>query len=378
MRIIHTGDFFIGIQNFGKSVPTFAGFSQIDDYIKYLNFTIDYAISNTVDLILVSGNVFFSSQPSIFLQNLIIEKVQEAVYKKIKFIFVQGQYDQPYRHSSFIKTLSELFPDNVTAVVDVGVQKISIRDSFLQIACIPTPSILKHSLEESIIHLSNQIDPSGYSIFCSQLLLESFKPFFLLSHLQKFKPEILKNLVFNYYALGGYHIPLVQKHVSNPHTYIGYPGSLGEIQYGDSLVEKGFLFIDTKSKSKKPVFVRNKSQRLVTLIRITADTIDDIYEKLDEEFLLNDFKESITRIVIHTELQVEKQDIKQKYSSSCFYIYNIEIISKSHNDTFKETNTLEKFVEKYIQLKTNDLTEQKALIKQCLSYFVEADKNDTD
>jgi hypothetical protein len=156
-----------------------------------------------------------------------------------------------------------------------------------------------------------------------QAQIEPLEPFFLLPDLPILDMEYLKNLPFHYYALGGQPYKRVERlHEGGP--WFSYPGTLGEFEFSDSSIERGFVVFNTLHADTKPAFIHNENQRQTALIRINANSEKETIEKLNEEFLLNNYREHITRILLHTDAKLSIQQIYQLFEDHCFHIHSIE------------------------------------------------------
>jgi DNA repair exonuclease SbcCD nuclease subunit len=334
MKILQTGDYFLGIQNMGKKEASPYLFSQIHDYKRYISCITKYAKSNQVDVVLIMGNLFFSSLPGDYLQSIILEQIKELSESNIDTVVLKGKYDQPTQDYSFL-TLLQSLPYKTTHIVQKDECVVLKKNQeIVQIIAIPyqnsfaaeTTDEFSHSEigKKRIAKLLPKIEPGSFSLLLMQASLSFLEPFFLVPDLPVFNPKYLKTLPFQYFAFSGQPFKKVEKISNNTISWVGYAGSLGEFEYADSTIERGFLVMDTQQPSNPPQFIHNSKQRPTALIRVYVNSEKEAIEKLNEEFLLNDYREHITRIVLHTDANLSLSKIHKHFEDHCFHIHSIE------------------------------------------------------
>lgn len=389
MKILQTGDFFLGIQNMGKRESSLYHFSQIHDYARYWSYITQYAKTNSIDVILFSGNFFFSSLPSDFFQSILMEGVRDCIQSKIHIVILEGKYDQECQGHSFLQTLQSISNNYLHIIRKNDCILIKKEEESIQIAAIPyntfhstaeNPSSLSESAKKHIATLLPKIQNDYFSILFMQAQLNPLESFFLLPDLPILEFEYLQNLPFHYYALGGQPYKRVEQ-LNERGPWLSYPGSLGEFEFSDSSIERGFIVFDTLQADVSPAFIHNKNQRQTALIRINANSEKETIEKLNEEFLLNNYREHITRILLHTDAKLSIQQIYHLFEDHCFHIHSIEQQGKRLcyvGD--EEILPLENYMNTFFDEKQSDfpIDLQSQIREACMRYLSEKGFHDSN
>ncbi|MDD4614790.1 MAG: hypothetical protein PHI40_05240, partial [Caldisericia bacterium] len=325
--------------------------------------------------------LFFSSLPNDFLQSVVRERIKDLAQSNIHCVVLSGKYDQPCQGTSFLEMLPSLSFQYVHTIQKDECIVLKKDSDALQIAALPykkmspsdATSLSSRSeiAENRISKLIPKIQPDLFSVLFMQATLSFLEPFFLLPDIPAFHASYLQSLPFQYFAFGGQPFKKIEK-LSTLESWIGYPGSLGEFEYADSTIERGFLVYDSLSISEPPHFIPNPEQRLTALIRISANSEKEIMEKLNEEFLLNDYREHITRIVLHTDANLSLPSIHGSFEEHCFHIHSIEQQGKQlrYVDD-EEILPIRRYVDFYLEEKRLPLPEilEEEVNTHCLSYL---------
>ena len=122
MRILHTSDWHIG--------KTVNEFSMLDDQEYFLDKMIETLISQKIDVLLISGDIYDRSvppAPAVVLLNRTLQRIVEEI--KIPVVAIAGNHDSPYRldFGSGLFKKSGLF---LEAVIKDEVEKVVLKDEY--------------------------------------------------------------------------------------------------------------------------------------------------------------------------------------------------------------------------------------------------------
>ena len=67
MKILHTADIHIGVENYGKIDPETRTSTRLSDFLRSFDEIVSFAIQETVDLVIIAGDAYKSRNPSQWL-----------------------------------------------------------------------------------------------------------------------------------------------------------------------------------------------------------------------------------------------------------------------------------------------------------------------
>ena len=101
IRFIHTADIHFGVENYGKIDHATGIHSRLLDFVKALDFCIDYAIEQHVDFFLFCGDAYKTHNPTQTQQRLLFKSFFRLYSQGIPVVIIVGNHDHPL---SFGKT----------------------------------------------------------------------------------------------------------------------------------------------------------------------------------------------------------------------------------------------------------------------------------
>ncbi len=63
MKIIHFADLHLGVETYGHTDPETGLSTRLLDFLKALDYLVDYALENSVDLVLFCGDAYKNREP---------------------------------------------------------------------------------------------------------------------------------------------------------------------------------------------------------------------------------------------------------------------------------------------------------------------------
>ena len=64
MRILHFSDLHIGVENYGRTDPNTGLSTRLTDFLEALDELVEFALANSVDLVLLAGDAYKGRDPS--------------------------------------------------------------------------------------------------------------------------------------------------------------------------------------------------------------------------------------------------------------------------------------------------------------------------
>lgn len=285
MRIIHTADVHIGVENYGRPAtvadidalpPYFApgvdrrsylGLStRLLDFLCALDQVVDYATQAGADLVLIAGDAYKSRDPSQTHQREFARRMSTLANRGIPVFLLTGNHD--ISHSPVRATALAIFPTlevaGVTVAERFGTYRVQTRSGPLQVVALPwirrgqllarpeqegalidevTRSI-EEDLTKRIFAEAETLDPDVPAILAAHVTVNgavtSSERSMMLGRDYALQLSALALPAFDYVALG--HVHRHQRLLETPPVV--YPGSLQRIDFSEEGDRKGFCVVD--------------------------------------------------------------------------------------------------------------------------------------
>ncbi|MCK5392305.1 MAG: exonuclease SbcCD subunit D [Deltaproteobacteria bacterium] len=382
IKFIHLSDIHIGLQTHGKINPATGKNTRLEDILKSLDFVFNYALKESVDLVLIAGDIFHRENPNPTEEIEFARRVARLVEgSEIKVVMVLGNHDYPSAggRASAVEIFPALDIERVTIVRKPSVHILDTDKGQVQIACLPwagssglvskdeykslSSQEIQIEIEKrliAIIHdLSAKIDNSNPSIFLGHLSVRDAK----LSGTERdtlttSDPVVplseLNNTAFNYVALG--HIHRYQNLNKNDPTPIVYSGSIERIDFTEEKEKKGFVLgemVQTENGWKcEYEFIETPARKFKTIELDGSDLESD--PNLETRFNKEDIADAVIRVRYKVSNPAEKIDekrIKALFDSA--HALKIEKIFDKHEKVMRQagiskTMGLMEALDKYI------------------------------
>lgn len=307
MKIIHTADIHLGskINSFPKEV-SIARKEEVRNSFKRM---VDYANSNGVKAILISGDLFDSDKPLVKDKEFFYSVVSNN--PKIDFIYLKGNHDilgdakqfdnlktftnewSSYQYGNLLISGVEMVKENATSIYST----LNLDGKYL-----------------NIVMLHGEVGDS--------------------SGLNKINLSKLRGKNVDYLALGHYHTNLFEK-LDDRGVY-AYSGCLEGRGY-DETGNKGFVLLDITDKIDYEFipFSNNK----ISLLTVDVSSLKDAYEiYLNAKAVGNFDKNGIYRLELVGELNATLDGVEkdlQKYLSSDALYIDVKDLTRKKIDVSK-------------------------------------------
>ncbi len=269
MKIIHFSDLHLGVETYGRINPETGVSTRLDDFLAALDKVVDYALDNSVDLVVFCGDAYKSREPGQTQQREFARRINRLSSNGVPIFLLVGNHDMPNAIGK--ATATEIFHTleirNVYVSNRPEICRIETKSGIVQVASLPwlrrsallsreeTKNLsleqvnerLQEVLTNTIASHASKLDPSLPAILAahvsvanatvgSERLMAIGSEHFLL-------PGIVANPAFDYIALGHIH-----KHqVLNENPPVVYAGSLERVDFGEEGDEKGFYTVDIET-----------------------------------------------------------------------------------------------------------------------------------
>lgn len=325
IKLLHFADYHLGMENYGHINPK-TGFSlRIDDFLYTLDFIVDYALNNEIDLVVFAGDAYKNRHPSPTL----VREFSRRIYKlaeKVPVVLLVGNHDSTavLEKANTLDIFSALNVPNVYVVRQPQILEIELRGKEkIQVLGIPWLSrseLLKIGEEKEI-----KITPEDFEKKASEILNEVLAE--LKTKLRKnlktiavfhgsveggkfgaertviFGTDPIMNIkgflddIFSYVALG--HLHSYQVLSLNPP--IIYSGSPDRVDFSEEKEDKGFVVARIGEESTSFEFVKTPARPFLTLeINFTGreEASWECLEKIKEKVKNYNFKDTVLKIIL--------------------------------------------------------------------------------
>lgn len=347
IKFIHLSDIHIGLQTHGKINPATGKNTRLEDIVKSLDFVFDYALKESVDLVLIAGDIFHRENPhpteEIEFARRVVNLVEES---RTKVVMVLGNHDYPSAggKASAVEIFPALDIEGVTIVRKPGLHTLDTENGQVQIACLPwagrsglvskdeykslSTQEIQIEIEKRLIaiirDLSSKTDNSNPAIFLGHLSVRNAK----LSGTERDTITIsdpivpvseLNNGAFNYVALG--HIHRFQNLSKDDFPPIVYSGSIERIDFTEEKEKKGFVIgeiVESEEGWKcEYEFIETPARKFLTIEIDGSDLDSDL--NLEKRFKKEDIADAVVRVrfkVLNPGEKIDEKRIKSLFESA--------------------------------------------------------------
>jgi exonuclease SbcD len=291
MKIVHTGDWHIGVEIHGKD--------RLDEQKETLQEIQNFVLENQVDLLLVAGDVFENRKPSVPSEEIVYNFFHALLQKNVAVVVIAGNHDNQERFHAMA---------NLVSLAGLKVFGIAPKKEENPILLIPAKDgTLAEILPLPYIHENyfrnftkpdHVVSAEEYSQGIKEILETQCKNFgsnlrIILAHLMMKGVKIGDAPLYigDTCSVQPEHIPCNVDYVALGHIHqhqrveakvpIFYCGSPLQMDFGEREETKGFLFLEAKPQQPCiPKFIPFKTGK--KLIKITGH-VDDIKKKLEQQ-----------------------------------------------------------------------------------------------
>lgn len=336
VKLIHIADIHLGMENYGRVDKKTGLHSRLTDFLKCLDYCVDYALEKQVDFFLFAGDAFKTRDPSPTYQREFAKRIKKIASNGINTILVIGNHDLPnaFKKADTLEIYKTLGVENVYVSRKPEVfnfyrneNKWEFRDENLadkkkiQIATLPW--IPKSDFLQNEEYKGKTIS-EAYEMMSRETIsfIDNIKekvspknPAVLIAHgtvagasfggEQKtyigtdilLPLNVMGSKPFNYVALG--HLHKYQVLSKNP--LVIYSGSIERVDFGEEKEEKGFVEINIDEETQKTdyKFIETPSRKFLTIkVEIKESDLEPT-KKIIEEIKKYDLKDTVVKVKIN-------------------------------------------------------------------------------
>ncbi len=293
MKIVHTADWHIG-----KAIKGRHRGSEFREILEELK---NFLIEKSVDILIVAGDIFDSSTPSAEAEDIVYNFFHDVSLSGIYTVVIAGNHDSGLRFEAIsnLMALARVTMRGFVSESDRARILLPCKDgSKAQIILLPflpertyiraenlvqeerdNPKVYSEEIGELLKRLCKSFTDDTFNIVVAHILMHGAKPgggerrLYLGDNYAVYPDAIPSHI--DYMALG--HIHLQQKIEAPCPVY--YPGSIVQLDFGESNTSKGFLYLDAKPGQKaQPEFIPFKYGKKLKELKGTIEEITKLSE----------------------------------------------------------------------------------------------------
>ena len=302
VKILHFADAHIDMSNYGQHDPETGLHMRVMDFLKSLDFIVDTAIDEKVDMVIFAGDTYKDRSPAPTYQREWGRRMMRLARAEIPVLLITGNHDisPSLGRAHALQEYETLDPDYIHVVSSVAhLKPADLNGVPVQVVAIPW--LTRHTMlalmqnEEQVVEDLNlelekrvgtwldlvikELDPALPTILTAHTSISGAK----FGYEQNIKigkdlvlpPGFVKQPAFDYVALG--HIHRFQDLNEGGQPPVVYAGSIERVDFGELQEEKGFVIAEVSkghtSYSFRKLPIRQFIDRIVVL---------------DENFMVNE------------------------------------------------------------------------------------------
>jgi exonuclease SbcD len=344
IRLIHTGDLHIGVQNYGRMDSATGMHTRLRDFLSTLDKLVDYAVDDKVDAVLICGDVFKNREPDVTQQREFAKRIKRLSDAGIKVYIIVGNHDL---HNTAGKATSVEIYD-VVKLPGVYVRRkpevdvLETRNGPLQVAALPYTSPSNLAAEGSSIQdISVSIrDRLGKMLDMLIQRLDADLPAVLMSHFSLIgavpgseKAIMLGREVtlpvgffarpeLDYVALGHIH-----KHqVLYEKPPVVYCGSLDRVDFNEEKEDKGFVEVSLQKGDASFEFIKLDTRPFKTFYvdATSGDPYEEVLKAVEGQVLDDAIIKIRVKLKAHDMSHLRERELYRFLRDRVFYVAGIE------------------------------------------------------
>jgi len=401
IKLLHTADIHIGMENYGRVDPATGINARVMDFLRRLSDMADYAIEQGVDLFVFAGDAYRTRDPNPTYQREFARRIKKIADAGIPVILLVGNHDMPNvpRKASSITIFDTLEVPNVIVGDREALHAITCRRGQpLLVATAPYPlrtALISREEQQgkSLAELDTLLQNAmieNLQALAGQARQRSDVPAILAGHFSVNEAShgseqnimigrdaavprsVLIDSIWRYVALGHVH-----KHQSlnrDAQPPVVYSGSIERIDFGEEHEPKGFVVAEIGDGPTTWQFVpgyRREARPFVTVrvdVREQAEPTPAVIAAIEQQ---RDLSESVVRVIVKLRQEQEASLNDREIVRALEGAYFVAALQKDVERTDRirlgavsvEALTPAELLERYLEVKKTPAERAKLLLE---------------
>ena len=267
MRLLHFSDLHIGVENYGRTDPNTGLSTRLGDFLSALDELVEFARTNSVDLVLLAGDAYKGRDPSQTHQREFATRLRQLSAAGIATFLLTGNHDLPATSSraNAVEIFATLDVPNVHVGSRLDNHTVNTPSGPVQVLAVPWPTRgammaseesrglsiegIRRTIEErmtgAILHRVNTLAPDLPAILTGHVTVNGAttgtERSMMLGTDHVLNVSSLAQPQLEYVALGHIHKHQILR-IAAP--MVTYSGSLQRVDFSEETDDKGFCVVD--------------------------------------------------------------------------------------------------------------------------------------
>lgn len=344
IKVLHTGDLHIGVQNYGRLDSETGIHTRLLDFLQTLDRFVDYAIDEDVDLVLIAGDVFKNREPSVTEQREFAKRIKGLSDRGIYVYIIVGNHDlhNAVHKATSVEIYDILDLNRVYVRRKPAIDIIDTKRGTLQVVALPYVSAsminavgstieeLGMDMRQKLCDIAQDLSQKAYNnlptVFMSHYSIIGAVPgsekSIMLGREVTLPLSCVSKDEFDYVALGHIH----RHQVIGEDPPVVYCGSMDRVDFNEEKEMKGFVKVEIEKGNAEHEFIKLPTRPFQTIdIEITEE---DPFEQVAQVIEPLDLGDTIVRLRIKiraTQIPgLKEAELYRLLRSKAFYVAGIE------------------------------------------------------
>lgn len=345
MKLIHTADIHIGMENYGRLDPETGLSSRLQDFLRAFDRMVDYATTNKADFFIFSGDAFKTREPTPTHLREFAKRIRRLAKAGVEVVLLVGNHDtgNAAGKANTLDIYSALEMEHVHVIREPELIKVA----GLQIVGVPWVSRAEFAgIHDRLKELFKAVDTKEPAIVMAHASVSGAmygsERQVMMGGDFVLEKGALDNPKIAYVALGHIHQRQV---ISGTKIPMVYSGSLERVNFGEAKEDKGFEVVELKEiagkwKATHEHVSTNPRPFVEIKIGLTKDGANPTQEVVDE-ISKHNVKDAVVKVTINVPTDsahdIDDAAVRHALRESFFIAAISKNISRVTRETLGET-----------------------------------------